>query len=91
VPKNMWLSEISFEDKIDRKNASKITRSLSIKGYYIIDEKMGDKDVVNNFLGKLKDSRTFNKGMPKADIVSVKKIDINGKKVASFEISFIGP
>ncbi|MEK6733260.1 MAG: hypothetical protein AABY55_06485, partial [Candidatus Omnitrophota bacterium] len=64
---------------------------LNIKGYYIIDEKMGDKDVVNNFLGKLKDSNTINKGMSRADILSVKKIDINGKKVAGFEISFVGP
>ena len=91
LPQNMWLSEISFEEKIDKKNTSKITRFFNIKGYYIIDEKMGDKDVVNNFLDKLKDSNTINKGMSRADILSVKKIDINGKKAASFEISFAGP
>lgn len=91
IPKDMWLSEIRFEEKMDKKDISKITRYLNIKGYYIVDERAGDKDVVNSFLAKLKESSGIYKGMSKADIVSVKRIEINGKKVASFEILFTGP
>jgi hypothetical protein len=45
---------------------------------------------VNNFLSKLKESDGINKGMAKAEIVSVKKTDIKEKHVASFEILFTG-
>jgi Tfp pilus assembly PilM family ATPase len=91
LPHNMWLSEVNFEEKIDKKNTSKITRFFNIKGYYVIDEKIGDKDVVNIFLNKLKETKGVNNGMPRADIVSVKRIEIKGTKVSSFEISFTGP
>jgi len=91
IPKDMWLSELSFEERTDKKNISKINRSLDIKGYYLIDEKLGDKDIVNNFLSKLKDSSAVSNGMSKADIVSVKRTDLGGKKVAIFEILFTGP
>ncbi|MCX5693203.1 MAG: pilus assembly protein PilM [Candidatus Omnitrophica bacterium] len=91
LPKNMWLSEVNFEEKIDKKNTSKITRFFNIKGYYVIDEKISDKDVVNVFLSKLKETSGINKGMPRADIVSVKRIEMKGMKVSSFEISFTGP
>ncbi|MFA5388254.1 MAG: pilus assembly protein PilM [Candidatus Omnitrophota bacterium] len=90
LPQNMWLSEISFEEKIDKKNTSRITRYLNIKGYYVTDEKAGDKDIVNTFLSGLKKSRV-NNGMSRADIVSVKRTEIKGAKVSSFEVSLIGP
>ncbi|HAZ11024.1 MAG TPA: hypothetical protein DCY56_08020, partial [Candidatus Omnitrophica bacterium] len=91
IPKDMWLAEVNFEEKIDKKNQAKITRYLSIKGYYIIDEKAGEKDIVNIFLSKLKNAIGVNNGMSRADIVSVKRIDMEGKNVSSFEISFTGP
>ena len=91
LPKNMWLSEMSFEEKIDKKDTSKITRFFNIKGYYIIDEKIGDKDVANVFLSALKETKGINNGMYRADIVSVKRMEIKGKKVSSFEISLVGP
>lgn len=91
LPQNMWLSEVSFEEKIDKKNTSKLTRFFTIKGYYKIDENIGDKDIANIFLSKLKETKGVSNGMSKADIVSVKKIDIKGIKVSSFEISFTGP
>ncbi|MFH0809414.1 MAG: hypothetical protein V2A77_02925 [Pseudomonadota bacterium] len=69
---------------------SRIFRSLDIKGYYLVDEKLaGDQDMVNIFLKKLKSSG-INKDLPKVDILSVKKIDIEDKKIASFEILFTG-
>jgi Tfp pilus assembly PilM family ATPase len=91
LPKDMWLAEVNFEEKIDKKNTSRITRFFNIKGYYVIDEKTGDKDAVNVFLNQLKKTSGINNGMSRADIVSVKKIDIKGRKVSSFEISFTGP
>ncbi|MBU1912086.1 MAG: pilus assembly protein PilM [Candidatus Omnitrophica bacterium] len=92
IPKDMWLAEVSFEEKIDKKNTTKITRSLNIKGYYIVNDKVGEKDdIVNIFLGKLKESKGISKGMPKADIVSVKKLDMKDKKISSFEIFLTGP
>jgi hypothetical protein len=91
LPQNMWLSEINFEEKVDKRNTSKITRFFNVKGYYIIDEKTGDKDIVNIFLGKLKETGGINDGMSRADIVSVKRIEIKGRKVSSFEISLTGP
>lgn len=91
IPKDIWLSEMNFEEKTDKKNSSKVARIFTIKGYYIINENTGEKDVVNIFLSKLKDASGVNSGMSKADIVSVKKIDMNGKSVSSFEISLTGP
>ena len=92
ISKDMWLEEINFEEKIDKKNTSKITRSLKIKGYYIMNDKIGEKDdTVNIFLGKLKEAKGISSGMSKADIVSVKKLDMENKKVSSFEISLTGP
>lgn len=90
VPENIWLQEVKFEEKIDKKDVSKISRVLNIKGYCIIDGKISETDMVNNFLLKLKESAGVNKGMVKADIVSVKKININDRKVAGFEILFTG-
>jgi len=91
MPKNMWLTELDFEEKIDKKNLSKISRYLNIKGYYLIDERIEDKYTVNNFLAKLKGSSSINSGMAKADIVSVKRTEMSGKKVANFEILLTGP
>ena len=91
MPQGMWLNEVNFEEKLDKKNLSKITRFLNIKGYHVIPERIGEKDAVNIFLSKLKESKEISNGMPRADIVSVKKIDMYGKKITSFEISFTGP
>jgi Tfp pilus assembly PilM family ATPase/Tfp pilus assembly protein PilN len=91
MPQGMWLSELSFEEKIDKKNPSKITRFLNIKGYHVIDERTGEKDPVNIFLNMLKDSKQASNGMTRAEIVAVKKIEIGDKKVSSFEISLTGP
>ena len=91
IPKDMWLSEMVFEEKIDKKKPSKITRSLSIKGYYLVDEKVGEKGIVDIFLSKLRESSGVNNGMSKVDIVSVKRMKINGVDVSSFEIFFKGP
>mgnify|MGYP001592475331 CR=1 FL=1 len=91
VPQGMWLSEVDFEEKIDKKSHSKITMSLNIKGYHTIDEKIGEKDPVNVFLNMLKDSNQVSNGLSRAEIVAVKKIEMGNKKVSSFEISFTGP
>ena len=87
----MWLSEMNFEEKIDKKDTSKITRFFNIKGYYIVDEKIGDKDIANVFLSALKETKGINNGMSRADIVSVKRMKINGIDVSSFEIFLKGP
>src|SRR3989338_1505936 len=47
MPQGMWLNEVNFEEKLDKKNPSKITRFLNIRGYHIIPEKIGEKDAVN--------------------------------------------
>ncbi|MFA4991823.1 MAG: pilus assembly protein PilM [Candidatus Omnitrophota bacterium] len=91
VPDKMWLTEVNFEEKADRKNPGKVSRVLGIKGYCIIDGKVSETDIVNNFLAKLKDSKGVFSGMGRADIVSVKKADIKDKKAASFEILLTGP
>jgi len=91
IPADMWLSEVTFEEKIDRKKPSKITRSLSVKGYYLVDEKVSEKGLIDIFLNKLREASGINKGMSKADIVSVKRIKMNGMDVSSFEIYFKGP
>lgn len=91
LPENMWLSELRYEEKVDKKNVSKITRYLNLKGYYLINERLGDKGVVDNFLTKLKEAIGLYNGMAKADIVSVKRMEMEGKKVANFEIVFTGP
>jgi len=91
MPKGMWLSEVNFEEKLDKKNISKTVRSLNIKGYYAVNDKVADKDVINNFLFRLKETKEVSMGMSKADIVSVNRIEQGDKKIASFEISFTGP
>jgi len=91
LPDNVWLTEISFEEKVDKKDASKVSRHLNIKGYCAIDERMSETDTVNNFLIDLKKGAGVNKGMSSADIISVEKTEIDGAKVARFEILFIGP
>ena len=92
MPKDMWFSEVNFEEKIDKKNTYKAARSLNIKGYCIAIDKIGEKDdSINTFLSNMRESKNINKGISKADIVSVKKIDMNDKKVSNFEISLTGP
>ena len=91
IPKDMWLSEMIFEEKIDKKKPSKITRSLSIKGYYVVDEKVSEKGIIDIFLSKLRQPSGVSNGMSKVDIVSVKRMKINGIDVSSFEIFLKGP
>ena len=90
VPKNMWLEEVNFEEKAQKKNIAKIDRLLNIKGYCIVEEKLSETDIVNDFLVELKGSKGIKEGMNKFDIVSVKKVELKGKKFASFEILFTG-
>ncbi|MCX5687037.1 MAG: hypothetical protein NTV71_00065, partial [Candidatus Omnitrophica bacterium] len=91
IPTDMWLSEVVFEEKIDKKKPSKITRFLSIKGYYLVDEKVSEKGIIDIFLNKLREAKGINKGMSKVDIVSVKRMKMNEIDVSSFEIYFKGP
>jgi len=91
IPEDVWLTEIDFEEKIDKKNVSEISRRLSLRGYCIIGENKNEADTVNNFLIDLKQSTAVQNGMTKADIVSVKKTEIEGEGAASFEILFTGP
>jgi len=91
IPVNMWLSEVVFEEKIDKKKPSKISRYLTIKGYYLVDEKVSEKGLIDIFLNKLREAGGINKGMPKIDIVSVKRMKMNGVDVSSFEINLKGP
>ena len=91
VPDNIWLTEVSFEEKVGKKDASKISRHLNIKGYYLIDGKVSEADAINNFLLDLKESNMIKKSMHTADIVSVEKAKIEGENVARFEIMFTGP
>lgn len=91
VPSNIWLTEISFEEKEDKKDASRFSRYLNIKGYCMLGGKRNKADIVNNFLMDLKENNAVNKGMSKADIISVERGEIENEKVASFEILFTGP
>jgi Tfp pilus assembly PilM family ATPase/Tfp pilus assembly protein PilN len=91
VPGNIWLTEVDFEEKVDKKDISKVSRRLDIKGYCIIDGKMSETEAINNFLIDLKEGGLLKQGMSKADIVSVVKTEMQGKKVASFEILVTGP
>ena len=91
IPKNIWLTEVNFEEKPDKKDTSKVFRQLIIKGYCLIDWKVREADTINNFLLDLKEGGVINKGMSRADIVSVKKTAKYGEEIASFEIVFTGP
>ncbi len=91
VSDNLWLTDLSFEEVVDKKNASKVSRSLNIKGYCIIEEGVNETDAINNFLLDLKEGAFLNKEMAKADIASVQKTEVAGEKVVSFEIVFTGP
>lgn len=91
IPANIWLTEVNFEEGVNKRNAAKVFRRLSIRGYCTIDGKVSETDLINNFLIDLKEDGAVNKGMSKADIVSVEKQELEGEKVASFEILFSGP
>jgi len=90
VPANIWLTEVSFEERPEKKDVSRVSRQLNIKGYCIIDTKTSETDSINNFLMSLKESGGIQEGMEKADIISVEKTEVGGEKVASFEILFTG-
>lgn len=91
VPDNIWLTDVDFKEEISRKDVSKLTRQLSIKGYCLVDKGANETDVINNFLIDLKESGLIEKGMKKADIVSVERTELYGEKIANFEIVFTGP
>lgn len=92
VPANIWLTEVNFEERLDKKDVSKVTRQLDIKGYcIIIGDKAKETDIINSFLVDLKHLKYITKNMRKADIVSVEKTEIEGQRAASFEILFSWP
>ena len=91
TPSNIWLTELNYEEKADKKNSSRISRQLTIKGYCIITGSVNETDTVNNFLIDLQQSKGIEEGMSKSDIVSVQRTELEGEKVASFEILFTGP
>ena len=91
TPGNLWLTEISFEEKVDEKDVSVVRRKINIKGYCVPDYKVTAADTINNFLIDLKEGKSISSGMSKADIVSMKKTEIAGEKAASFEILFTDP
>jgi len=92
LPKDIWLTEVSFEENVSKKNPANISRQFKIKGYCVIASRVSETDTINNFLVDLKDGAGIQEGMKKADIISVeKKVIDDGEKVASFEILFTGP
>lgn len=91
VPGNIWLTEISFEEKEDKKDSFRVLRYLNIKGYCFLGGRNDEAEIVNNFLMDLKENYDVNRGMSRADIVSVERGEIENEKVASFEILFTGP
>lgn len=91
VPNNIWLTEMSFEEKIGKKKVPDVFRHFNIKGYCIIDERIRETDVINDFLEDLKNNNDINKGISKADILSVEQTEIDGTKAAQFEILLAGP
>ena len=90
LPDNIWLTEVIFEENVDKKDASRVFRQFNIKGYCVIDGKASETDTINNFLIDLKEGDGIQKGMTKADIISVEKTEIDGEDVVSFEILFTG-
>lgn len=90
-PRNIWLTELNYEEEVDQKRSSKILRRLAIKGYCIITDNVRETDIVNNFLIDLQKQEEIKEGMSKSDIVSVQKTELEGENVASFEILFTGP
>ena len=91
VPANIWLTEVNFEEKLDKKDVSKISRQLDIKGYCVMEDRAKETDIINNFLVDLQQLPYINKNMQKADIISVEKMEIEDLKAASFEILFSWP
>ncbi|MBU1852480.1 MAG: pilus assembly protein PilM [Candidatus Omnitrophica bacterium] len=91
VPQDIWLTEVSFEEKVDKKNVSKISRQLSIMGYCVVSANMSETDIVNKFLTDLKQGRDIKKGMSKMGIASLETKKMQGRKVANFGILFTGP
>ena len=91
VPANIWLTEVNFEEKLDKKDVSKISRQLDIKGYCVMEDRAKETDIINNFLVDLQQLPYINKNMQKADIISVEKMEIEDRKAASFEILFSWP
>lgn len=91
TPRDIWLTELNYEEKVDKKDSSKISRQLDIKGYCVITGNVNETDAINNFLMDLQQDDAVKEGMRKADIVSVERTELEGEKVASFEILFTGP
>ncbi|MBU1006288.1 MAG: pilus assembly protein PilM [Candidatus Omnitrophica bacterium] len=90
TPDNMWLTEVNYEENASRKRSPATSRQLNIKGYCVIDTNVSETDMVNHFLLNLKESYMIKKSMRNADIVSVEKTEVDGRKVANFEIIFTG-
>ncbi len=91
TPSNIWLTELSFEEREDKKDISRVIRRFDIKGYCLISRGGAGAGTVNNFLMDLKENDDIKKGLSKANIISVKKTEIENEEVAGFEILFTGP
>jgi Tfp pilus assembly PilM family ATPase len=88
---NIWLTELNYEEKVDKKDPSRMSRKLNIKGYCVIMGNISETDAINNFLIDLRENKSIREGLSKADILSVERMEIEGEKVAGFEILFTGP
>jgi len=88
---NIWFTELNYEEKVDKKDPSRMSRKLNIKGYCVIMGNISETDAINNFLMDLRENKSIREGLSKADILSVERMEIEGEKVAGFEILFTGP
>lgn len=89
--RNIWLTELNYEEKADKGNPSKISRRLDIKGYCLIAGNVSETDTIRNFLIDLQVGPAIKKGMARAEIVSVERTELGGEKAANFNILFTGP
>lgn len=88
---NIWLTELNYEEKVDKKDSSRMSRKLDIKGYCVITGNISETDAIKNFLMDLCENKYIKEGLSKADMVSVERMELEGEKVASFELLFTGP
>ncbi len=88
VPENIWLSELIYEERAKKGEPAKSDKSLNLKGYILADPNSSDVELANKFMAGLRQSGIFSKGLERAELVSVKKTEIDGTKVVSFEMSF---
>ena len=90
VPNNLWLTELDFRETLNEKDPKLAMRYFNINGYCVSDEGKKEEDTVRDFLADLEASSAINSGMRQGKLLSVEKSELEGEKVASFEISFEG-